>query len=332
MVYRNIAMKKGIKWPEIIICINAHAAFWKAAEIFRINLVVVDYDKTTYGIDIKKLRGAINSNTCAIVGSFPNFPHGINDDIEEMSKIAVQYDIGLHVDACLGGLLAGFYGHLNCNVKIAKFDFLLPGVTTMSADLHKFGLAPKGVSWLLYKNRELRKHQYFIYPRWMGGTYPSPTIAGSRSPALMICAYAIMLKLGKSFYALQARNIHDMLQTIKAFCKENFKKIHVIGDPNICVISFTGEKISLIYDRMASKKWHLNLINNPVGISICVNSANLKEVDEHFCKDLKESYDYVFENKDVKQSSHTQLYGMSINLPEALVKLNLDTLVDAMLD
>jgi sphinganine-1-phosphate aldolase len=261
--------------------------------MFRINLVVVDYDKTTFGIDLKKLRRAINKNTVAIVGSFPNFPHGTIDNIEEMSKIAEEYKIGLHVDACLGGLLAGFYSHLNCNVSIPKFDFLLPGVTTMSADLHKYGLAPKGVSWLLYKNREYRKNQYFIYPRWMGGTYPSPTIAGSRSPALMICAYAIMLKLGKNFYAMQAKNIHNMLETIKDFAKKNFTKIHVIGDPKICVIAFTGEKISLIYDRMSTKKWHLNLINNPIGFSIAVNTANLKMVEENFCSDLKESYDYV---------------------------------------
>lgn len=261
--------------------------------MFRINLVVVDYDKTTYGIDIKKMKRAINSNTVAIVGSFPNFPHGTLDDIEAMSKIAVDYNIGLHVDACLGGLLAGFYSHLNCNIAIPKFDFLLPGVTTISADLHKFGLSPKGVSWLLYRNRELRKHQYFIYPRWMGGTYPSPTIAGSRTPALMVCAYAILMKMGKNFYALQAKNINTMIEKIKDFAKKNFTRIHVIGDPKVCVIAFTGEKCSLIYDKMAAKKWHLNLINNPIGFSIAITSANLKEVEENFCNDLKESYDYV---------------------------------------
>ena len=127
----------------------------------------------------------------------------------------------------------------------------------------------------------------------MGGTYPSPTIAGSRSPALMICAYTIMLKLGKNFYANQAKNINNMIENIKEFAKKNFTKIHVIGDPKICVIAFTGEKCSLIYDQMASKKWHLNLINNPIGFSIAISTANLKEVEEHFCSDLKESYDYV---------------------------------------
>lgn len=214
-----------------------------------------------------------------------------------MSKIAEQYKIGLHVDACLGGLLAGFYSHLNCNVQTPKFDFLLPGVTTMSADLHKYGLAPKGVSWLLYKNRELRKQQYFIYPRWMGGTYPSPTIAGSRSPALLICAYAILLKHGKGFYARQAKQLHDMIMIIREFAKKNFTKIHVIGEPKICVIAFTGEKIGLIYDRMASKHWHLNLINNPIGFSIAISTANLNQVEQNFCNDLKESYDYVRNNK-----------------------------------
>jgi len=261
--------------------------------MFRINLVVIDYDPKTYAIDLRKLRRSINKNTVAIVGSFPNFPHGIPDDIEEMSKIALQYNIGLHVDACLGGLLVAFYSHLNCNISIPKFDFLLPGVTTISADLHKYGLSPKGVSWLLYKNRELRKNQYFIYPRWMGGTYPSPTLAGSRTPALIACAYTILLKQGKNFYAIQAKNINNAVTKIKEFAKKNFEKIHVIGDPKICVIAFTGEKIPLIYDRMAKKHWHLNLINNPIGFSIAITTANFKNVEDNFCNDLKESYDYV---------------------------------------
>lgn len=246
-------------------------------------------------MDLRKLRRAINRNTVAIVGSFPNFPHGTTDNIEEMSKIAEKYNIGLHVDACLGGLLTGFYSHLNANISIPKFDFLLPGVTSISADLHKYGLSPKGVSWLLYKNREMRKHQYFIYPRWMGGTYPSPTIAGSRSPSLMVCAYAILLKRGKSFYAMQAKNINNAIVKIKEFAKKNFTKIRVIGDPKICVIAFTGEKINLIFDGLAAKGWHLNLINNPIGFSIAITSANLSNVEDNFCRELKDSYDYVIE-------------------------------------
>ena len=261
--------------------------------MFRFKLVVIDYERETYGVDIAKVKRAINKNTVALVGSFPNFPHGAVDNIQALSDLAVQYKLGLHVDACLGGLLACFYSHSNANIKIPKFDFLLPGVTTISADLHKYGLAPKGVSYLLYRNKDLRKNQYFIYPRWMGGTYPSPTIAGSRSPALMVCAYTIMLKKGKNFYANQAREINDSIERIKDFSKKNFKRIGVIGDPKICVIAFTGERTTLIYDKMAAKGWHINLINNPIGFSIAITTANIGNVNKNFCSDLKECYDNV---------------------------------------
>ena len=261
--------------------------------MFRINLVLVDYETQTYGVDISKVKRAINSNTVALVGSFPNFPHGAIDNIEALSELAIKYNIGLHVDACLGGLLACFYSHSNANIKIPKFDFLLPGVTTISADLHKYGLSPKGVSYLLYRSKELRKNQYFIYPRWMGGVYPSPTIAGSRSPALMICAYAIMLKKGRNFYANQAREIHDAIAKIKDFTQKNFKELRIIGDPQICVVAFTGLKCNIIYDLMSKKGWHLNLINNPIGFSIAITTANLKMVNSRLCEDIKQSYDFV---------------------------------------
>lgn len=287
----NKFFKKLIK--NSIIPITAHAAFWKAAEMFRFKLVVIDFDPSTYGVNISKVKKAINKNTVALVGSFPNFPHGVMDDIEALSEIAVQHKIGLHVDACLGGLLAAFYSHSNANIKIPKFDFLLPGVTSISADLHKYGLAPKGVSLLLYRDKEIRKNQYFIYPRWMGGTYPSPTIAGSRTPALLVCAYGILLKQGRNFYANQAREIHQTIEKIKEFSKKNFKDINVIGNPKICVIAFTGEKSMIIYDKMTEKGWHLNLISNPIGFSIAITYANLTNVQKVFCTELKECYDLV---------------------------------------
>ena len=268
--------------------------------MFRFKLVVVDYETETYGVNISKVKRAINSNTVALVGSYPNFPHGAIDDIEALSDLAVKHNIGLHVDACLGGLLACFYSHSNANIKTPKFDFLLPGVTTISSDLHKYGLAPKGVSYLLYRSKELRKNQYFIYPRWMGGIYPSPTIAGSRSAALMVCAYVIMLNKGKNFYAKQARDIHEAIEKIKEFSAKNFKELKIIGDPQICIVAFTGEKSSIIYDLMSKKGWHLNLISNPIGFSICINTANISMVNKKMCSDLKECYEAVrnfFNNK-----------------------------------
>ena len=245
-----------------------------------------------YQVDLKKVRKAINSNTVALVGSCPNFPHGVYDDIEGLSALAVQYKLPLHVDACLGGFLIAFYQ--SANINISKFDFRLPGVTSISADYHKYGLCPKGSSVLMYSDREYRKHQYFIYPHFMGGLYPSPGFEGSRSPALAIAAYSVLIYIGKQKYVNQATRIYNAVKKIKDYVKKHMKEIQVIGDPQICSVAITG-KISLsVFDKMTEKKWHLNMINNPVGFSLVITLANLENVENgNFIKDLEESYKFV---------------------------------------
>lgn len=168
----------------------------------------------------------------ALVGSAPNFPHGIIDNIEALSQLAVKYKLPLHVDCCLGGLLMAFYGS---KINIPKFDFLLPGVTSISADFHKYGLAPKGVSVILYRNTEYRKHQYLIYPSFMGGVYPSPSFAGSRSAAMAISALAILLFNGRDRYVNQARMIHEAVLKIKKFVQDKLPRISVIGNPQVII-------------------------------------------------------------------------------------------------
>jgi sphinganine-1-phosphate aldolase len=289
--YRNRAIQKGIEQPELVIPETAHAAFWKACDMFCIKPIKIPDNKSTRQVDLAKVKRAITKNTIAIVGSFPNFPHGICDDIEGLSNIAVSYGIPLHVDACLGGFLTAF--HKAANIQTPKYDFILPGVTSLSADLHKFGLCPKGISMLLYRNRDYRKYQYMIYPKWMGGIYPSPTFCGSRSPAFVVAAYSILIYLGKKVYVNQAKGIHDAVVKIREYGKKNFSEIEVIGEPKICVISFTGRKAMFVYDEMAKRKWALNIISNPIGFSFVITMANLENVNKTFIKDLQESYDYV---------------------------------------
>jgi sphinganine-1-phosphate aldolase len=262
--------------------------------MFCIKPIKIPINMSTRQVDLAKVKRAINKNTIALVGSFPNFPHGICDDIEGLSNIAVSYGIPLHVDACLGGLLTAF--HKAANIQIPKYDFILPGVTSLSADLHKFGLCPKGISLLLYRNRDYRKHQYMIYPHWMGGIYPSPTFCGSRSPSFVVAAYSILIYLGKKVYINQAKSIHDAVVKIREYSKKNFKEIEIIGEPKVCVVAFQGPKIMHVYDEMAKKKWALNIISGPLGFSFVITMANLENVNKYFIKDLQECYDYVSTN------------------------------------
>ena len=146
-------------------------------------------------------------NTILVYASAPSFPQGVIDPIAELSDLAVKYDVGLHVDCCLGGFVLPFAKKLGFDVP--PFDFGCKGVTSMSCDTHKYGYATKGTSVVLYRNRALRQAQYFTYPQWTGGLYATPTIAGSRSGGVLACAWASLVSLGDSGFSSRARSIMD---------------------------------------------------------------------------------------------------------------------------
>ncbi|VDK77670.1 unnamed protein product [Cylicostephanus goldi] len=190
LAHRNRALKNGVLFPEMIIPASAHAAFTKAAEVFRIRVFQIPVDPITFKVDLKKMKSAISRRTCMLVGSAPNFPFGTVDDIVEIGKLGLTYDIPVHVDACLGGFLLPF-------VDAPPFDFRVPGVISISADTHKvkssdiqiccfcylnehlqYGLAPKGSSVVLYKSKDYLHNQYFCDADWQGGIYASSTLEG----------------------------------------------------------------------------------------------------------------------------------------------------------
>jgi len=176
--YRDFARaRRGIAVPEIVAPVTAHAAFDKAARFFDMPLVRVPVDES-YRADMGALAAAVTDRTAVVVGSAPNFPHGVIDPIPEIAALAAERGIGCHVDACLGGFILPWAERLG--YPVPPFDFRLPGVTSMSADTHKYGYAAKGSSVVLYRGRDLRQFQYYTVTDWPGGLYLSPTFAGSR--------------------------------------------------------------------------------------------------------------------------------------------------------
>ena len=188
---------RGIREPNIVCCHTAHAAFDKGGHYFGITVRKCDTD-SEMAVDVDHMLSLIDSNTVAIVGSAPQYAHGTVDPIDRLSAIAAARGIGLHVDCCLGGFVLPFARKLRGNIP--PFDFALPGVTSMSADTHKYGYATKGTSVVLYRSKELRKHQYFTFPRWQGGNYGTPSTAGSRPGTLSAAAWAAMMRLGEEGY------------------------------------------------------------------------------------------------------------------------------------
>ena len=328
--YVNRGRKLGIKNPEIIISITAHCAFEKACEIFGVKCIKIPLDKKTYQINLSLVEKNISKNTICLVGSFPNFPHCVSDDIEKLSKLGIKYNIPVHCDCCLGGFLVAFHERAGIN-DTPLFDFRLPGVTSISADLHKYGLCPKGISLLLFSKHEYRRNLFFIYPHWPGSTYITPSFEGSRTGALIAASFAILTSMGKEFYSNNALEIYNAVKKVKEFIKKNCDLIEVIGNPFICGVSFTGKYIPNFYDMITEKGFAVNYLNSPEGIGFIFTSANVKNAD-NYMKTLKEINDKLKIEKPQKCSEVAKLYGLSYNLPIGIATDAIESYPDIILD
>src|SRR5665213_3324612 len=203
--YRDrAAAERGISDPEMLVPLSAHAAFDKAAQYFGIRTVPVPLGPD-WRADVDVARALVTDNTIVIVGSAPGFPHGVIDPIEELSELALAHGIGFHTDCCLGGFVLPWAEKLG--YPVPGFDFRLPGVTSISADTHKFGFAAKGTSVVLYRDRDIRQYQYYRSATWMGGFYYCPTFAGSRPGAISAECWAAMLAFGEEGYLVAAKAI-----------------------------------------------------------------------------------------------------------------------------
>ena len=311
--YRDRAKaEKGITNPEMVVPVTAHAAFNKASEYFKIKLRAIPIDEN-YQVDLKKLKRAINSNTILIVGSAPTFPHGVVDPIPELSDIAMKYKVGLHVDACLGGFILPWIKKLDFDVP--DFDFSLPGVTSMSADTHKYGFAAKGTSVVLYRNLEMRRYQYFTITDWPGGLYFSPTFAGSRPGALSAACWATLVTMGEKGYMEVAKSIMDAAVTIQKGIQE-IPELKMLGKP-YWNISFACEAYDIyqIMDALTAKGWTLNGLHKPSCVHICLTKRHTQAgVAEKFVSDLKEAVEFVKANPNT-EGGLAPVYGLAATLP-----------------
>ncbi|MFP4475956.1 MAG: pyridoxal phosphate-dependent decarboxylase family protein [Desulfatibacillaceae bacterium] len=312
--YRDRARdKKGIKKPEMIAPVTAHAAFDKAAGYFGIRLRKVPVGDDCKA-DVKAVKKAINGNTAVIIGSAPSFPHGVVDPIAEMSELARARGIGFHTDSCLGGFVLPWAEQLGYYVP--PFDFRLPGVTSMSCDTHKYGYAAKGTSVVLYRGLELRHYQFFTITDWPGGLYFSPTFAGSRPGALSAACWAALVSMGRKGYLDATRAILEAADAIKAGI-DKIPELHVLGDP-LWVVAFASNTLDIyqIMDRMGHKGWNLNGLHKPSCVHICVTLRHtLPGVAQRFVEDLTESVEYAKAHPTEKEGM-APVYGMAATFPD----------------
>jgi glutamate/tyrosine decarboxylase-like PLP-dependent enzyme len=310
--YRDWARAtKGITAPEIVAPASAHAAFGKAGDYFGIKVIRTPVGPD-FRADVAATRAAITPNTIALVGSAPPFPHGIVDPIAELSELAREAGVGFHTDACLGGFILPWAEKLGYDVP--PFDFRLPGVTSISADTHKYGYTAKGTSVILYRGSELRHYQYFAVADWPGGIYFSPTFAGSRPGGLSAAAWAAMAALGEDGYLAAARRILETTAWITQAMRD-LPAIEVIGDP-IFLIAFRSPTLNIyrIVEAMAQRGWSLNGLHLPPSAHLCVTLRHTQPgVKERFVADLQAAIDSIRQHPDAPDGLGP-LYGMAASV------------------
>ncbi len=279
-----------ITQPEMILPVTGHPAFEKAADYFGVKAVHIPV-RADYRADVDAARKAVTPNTILMIGSAPAYPHGVVDPIRELAEIAQEHGILFHTDACVGGFMLPFVRKLG--YPVPDFDFCVPGVTSISADLHKYAYAAKGASVILYRTAELRRNQMFVSTDWPGGIYPSPAMGGTRPGAPIAAAWAVMNYLGEEGYL----ELTDLVMKAACRLQEGVNAtpgLKVISNPEMSVfaIGSDGLDVYALADELTARNWHLDRQQFPPTLHMTVQFGHVGVVDE-FLRDLADAANAV---------------------------------------
>lgn len=293
LAYREHAAEhRGIDRPNFVKPETGHPAFDKACHLLGIELRTVPVDPTTTLVDPAEVAKQVDDQTIAIMGSACNYGYGTIDPIAELARLALDHGVGMHVDGCLGGFILPFGEELGYDVP--PFDFRVPGVTSISADTHKYGYSFKGTSVLLFRDKAYRNAQYFHLAGWSGGKYMSPGIEGSRSGGLLAATWAAMVRYGREGYLGYAREIFETADRMKAAVREH-PELRIMGNPTFC-FSFTSDAFDIYHvnDRMREKGWRFNGQQYPNAIHMAVTRPQTRAgIVEQFAADLDDAVGYA---------------------------------------
>ena len=303
---------KGIREPEMIFAVTAHPAFDKAAHYFGVKPVKVPVD-SNQRMELSAVKSALTPNTILIVGSAPQYPHGVMDPILDLASLAKANGVGMHVDACVGGFMLPFLRKLGRDIP--PFDFTVEGVTSISADLHKYGFTAKGASVILFRDKELRRFQFFISKDWPGGLFASPSVTGTRPAGSIAAAWATLNALGEEGYLeLYSR----LMKTVDAY-RSGIEAIgfKMVGNPVGTLFAYTSNDVNMhvIADLMAAKGWFLDRQMNPDSIHLTITPANEPALSQYLA-DLKEAYDTARAHPELAGEGMAAMYGMVAKIPD----------------
>ena len=317
------ATKPHITEPEMVLPITAHASLFKAAGYLGIKPVVTRVHDDSFKADVSAMRDAITDNTIMLVGSAPGYTHGVIDPITEIAALAQEKDLLCHVDACVGGIHLSYMRKLGFDVP--DFDLNVPGVTSLTTDLHKYGYAAKGASIVLYKNKELRRHQIWACSRWTGYTVINPAVTSSKSGGPMAAAWAVLNYLGDEGYLEMVREV--MAATQKVIDGINrIDGVRILGKPDMCMFALASDSENInvyrLADEMKLKGWFLQpqfaRENSPANLHISLNRSTVPQA-EAFLKIFEETIAEMKQQKidDDTRNLYAELDKLSINYDEA---------------
>lgn len=312
--YREQANERGVTDPEIICCVTVHPALDKAAHYYGVRLVKILADQKTQQMDVAAARSAISANTVAIYASAPTFPHGVVDPIEELSALALEKGLGLHVDNCLGGFYLSFLQRQGLFKR--KFDFELPGVTTVSIDVHKYGFASKGVSVVAFRNPELRRLSYV--PVMDGLTlYITPTIQGARGGAVMAQAWGTILHYGMDGYTKAIRHLYDIEQGFKKAVEET-PGVRPLCNADLSVLPIASDEegidIYVVASLLEKRGWNMFTARDPPCMSVCFGERH-GDLMQSWVEDLRDCLAEIRRNPGKKPEGDAAVYGAAKALP-----------------
>lgn len=295
---RDYARSTGhaLETANIVLPFSAHLAFDKAAHLMDIEVrrIPVRTDGT-YEADVDAMAAACDANTIMMVGSAPNFPHGIIDPIEALSDVAAKKGVWLHVDACVGGYFAPF-ARMN-GVPVPAFDFEVPGVKSMSADLHKYGYAAKGASTVLFRSEELFAFMPFDMHQWSGAPMKTPTLAGTRPGGAISAAWAVMNHLGIDGY----KRLQGQVCATRERVEEGVKRLgfEVLGNPMLGLIAFRhpDHHAFAIYGEIYRRGWFTSVTKEPPSLHLMLSPKHADFIDDYLA-DLKASVKAVADAAD----------------------------------
>ncbi len=312
--YRDRARreKPWIRRPQMVVPTTIHPAFDKAAHYFGVELVKVPVGEDLRA-DVRGMAKAIGWRTIGIVASAPQYPHGVVDPIPELGELALRKGIPMHVDACVGGFILPWIERLGR--PLPKWDFRVPGVTSMSADLHKYGYAAKGASLLLWRSLDQMKHQFFVATDFPGGIYASPTLLGTRPGGPIAAAWAALQTLGVDGYVELARTALDAADRLRAGIAR-IPGLVLLGKGDATIVSFAATKIDIyaIADRLEARGWTADRQHRPASLHLTVTANHAQSVD-NYLRDLAAAVDEVRSDPSLAKAGSAPMYGMAGRMP-----------------